>query len=582
MRAFLKMFLASFLALFAFFLVAFFFLVAAAVSLGSSDKPVVAKKTVLTIDLGRHFSEQERRNPLQRLSGGEADAPGLYDVLRLVHRASTDKNIAGIYLQADDNGNGFAASEELRAALSEFRKSGKFVVAFGNRMSQKAYYVATVADKVYVSPAGMLEWKGLAVELLFFKNALERLHIEPQIFYAGKFKSATEPFRSDRMTPENRLQTAEFLGDINRELQLRVAAARGTDTATLQRLADEGSIQNANDALRYQLVDALKYDDEVRAELKQRAGIAKDDKLPLTDIATYADAVDFRQSGDNRIALIYAEGNIVDGPGDKQVIGDEDYIRWIRKARLDKSVKAIVFRINSGGGSALASENIWRELRLAKQDKPLVVSFGDVAASGGYYIATAADSIFALPNTITGSIGVFSMLPNLQGFFNDKLGVTFDGVKTATYADRNNPFRSLSATEKGFQQREVERIYDLFKQRVADGRRKDTAYIGSIAQGRVWSGSKALQIGLVDRIGTLDDAVRCAARMAHVSSYRLREYPTSESWLHNLLERKKEEPMAELRRQLGAEQFAVYEQLVELNRLCKAPQARMPFTFEIR
>ena len=329
-------------------------------------------------------------------------------------------------------------------------------------------------------------------------------------------------------------------------------------------------------------MDNLKYDDQVRDELKQRAGLKKDDRLHFVELDTYADAVSYKQSGDNRIALIYAEGTIVDGPGDRESIGDEDYIKWIRKARLDKSIKAIVFRINSGGGSALASENIWRELQLAKQEKPLVVSFGDVAASGGYYIASAADSIFALPTTITGSIGVFSLLPNLQGFFNEKLGVTFDGVKTANYADRNNPFRPLTAAEQGFQQREVDRIYTVFKQRVADGRHKDTAYVGSIAQGRVWSGGKGLQIGLVDRIGTLDDAVRCAARMARVTSYRLREYPEKNNWLDELLNRKKEEPMMQLRKELGAEQFAVYQQLIELNRLCRAPQARMAFTMEIR
>ncbi|RYY65536.1 MAG: signal peptide peptidase SppA, partial [Chitinophagaceae bacterium] len=459
---------------------------------------------------------------------------------------------------------------------------GKFVLAHGNRMEQKAYYVASVADRVYVSPQGLLEWKGLAVELLFFKNALDRLRIQPQIFYAGKFKSATEPFRSDRMTPENKLQTAEFLGDIDRELLQRVAAARGIDTAELHRLSNEGSIQNAGDALRYKLVDGLLYDDQVRDELKQRAGLRKDDRLSFVELDTYAEAVSYKQSGSDRIALIYAEGTIVDGPGDRESIGDEDYIKWIRKARLDKSIKAIVFRINSGGGSALASENIWRELQLAKQEKPLVVSFGDVAASGGYYIASAADSIFALPNTITGSIGVFTLLPNLQGFFNEKLGITFDGVKTATYADRNNPFRALTAAEQGFQQREVDRIYTLFKQRVADGRKKDTAYIGSIAQGRVWSGGKGRQIGLVDRIGTLDDAVRCAARMAKTGSYRLREYPERSNWLDELLDRKKEEPMAQLRKELGAEQAAVYLQLVELNRLCRAPQARMPFQMEIR
>jgi protease-4 len=582
MRQFLKMFLASFLAFVLFFVIIFFFFIAAIAAIGSSDKPQIAEKSVLTIDLSQHFSEQARKNPLSKLTGGEREAPGIYDVICLVQHAARDSKISGIYLEADDNGNGYAASEELRGALAEFKKSGKFVIAHANRMSQKAYYVASVSSKVYLGPAGMLEWKGLSVELMFFKNALDRLRIQPQIFYAGKFKSATEPFRADHMTAENRQQTTEWLGSLYTVLLQRVSAARGIDSATLHQIANEGRVQNAGDALREKLVDGLRYDDEVRAELKQLSGIGKDAKLSLTPIDTYAEAANYKPSGDSRIALIYAEGNIIDGAGDKQVIGDEDYIRWIRKARLDKSIKAIVFRINSGGGSALASENIWRELTLAKKEKPLVVSFGDVAASGGYYIATAADSIFALPNTITGSIGVFSMLPNLQGFFNEKLGVTFDGVKTANYADNINVFRAMNATEQGFQQREVERIYGLFKQRVADGRHKDTAYIETIAQGHVYSGVRGLEIGLVDRIGTLDDAIRCAARMAKLNSYRLREYPESSSWLNELLDRKKEEPMVQLEKQLGVEQFAVYKQLVELNQLCKSPQARMPFQYSIR
>jgi protease-4 len=582
MNPFFRTFFASLLAFFVFWILVFFFFVAIIVSLASKEKPYLDSRSVLRLDLSQHFAEREHRNPLSRLSGGESDAPGLYDVVRMIRHAATDSKIDVILLDAEQNGNGYAASEELRQALYDFKAKGKFVIAYGNRMSQKAYYIASVANRVYLGPAGMLEWKGLSVELAFFKGALDRLGIQPQIFYAGKFKSATEPFRTDRMTAENRLQTTEWLGDLDAVLLQRVAAARGIDTAALHRIANEGRVQNAGDALREKLVDGLRYDDELRAEIKQRLHADRDDKLHFVDIETYADAANFKRSGNDRIALLYAEGNIIDGEGKNGSIGDKDYVKMIRKLRLDKSVKAIVFRINSGGGSALASENIWRELYLAKKEKPLVVSFGDVAASGGYYIATAADSIFALPNTITGSIGVFSMLPNMQGFFNQKLGVTFDGVKTANYADNVTIFRPMNATEQSFQQREVERIYSLFKQRVAEGRRRDTAYIGSIAQGRVWSGTRGLQIGLVDRIGSLEAAVQCAARMAKTSSYRLREYPERNNWLDDLLNRQKEEPMVQLERQLGADQFAIYKQLVELRQLCNAPQARVPFQFNIR
>jgi protease-4 len=264
------------------------------------------------------------------------------------------------------------------------------------------------------------------------------------------------------------------------------------------------------------------------------------------------------------------------------MIGSENYIKLIRKARLDKSIKAIVFRINSGGGSALASENIWRELSLAKTEKPLVVSFGDVAASGGYYIAALADSIFASPNTITGSIGVFGLIPNMEGFFNDKLGITFDGVKTATYADAGAIYRPLSEAEKKFAQEGVDRIYLQFKQRVAQGRKKDMAYIDSIAQGRVWSGEDALRLGLVDKIGGLQNAVDCAARMAKLKDYRLREYPEVSSWFDELLGRTKTEPAAKLKEQVGEENFRIFQEMIKLKNLSGTIQARLPFSFFIR
>jgi len=294
---------------------------------------------------------------------------------------------------------------------------------------------------------------------------------------------------------------------------LKVSESRKIDTATLHQLANNGSIQAAADAFRYKLVDGLKYDDQVKDEIKKNLGIGKQDKLNLMTINKYAEAVSIRQSGKDRIALIYAEGNIVDGEGNDENIASANYIRMIRKARLDKNIKAIVLRINSGGGSALASENIWRELTLAKAEKPLVVSFGDVAASGGYYIAAAADSIFAQPNTITGSIGVFGIIPNMQGFFNNKLGVTFDGVKTAEHAD-GGVYRPMTEAEKKFAQEGVDRVYMQFKQRVAQGRKMDINMVDSLAQGRVWSGYDALRLRLVDKLGGLQDAINCAARLA--------------------------------------------------------------------
>lgn len=583
MRSFFKMFFASFLALIVFGVVGFFILIAMIASLSSltnKEKADIADKSVLTIDLGQHFSERAQKDPLGLVSG-VSDAPGLYDVIRLIRHAKVDKKISGIYIIANDNANGFASSEEIRNALLDFKTSKKFILAHGDMISQKAYYIATVADKLYASPTGLVEWKGLSVELMFFKGTLDRLKIQPQIFYAGKFKSATEPFRAEKMTPENKLQTSEWLGSIYSHFLQKASDSRGIDTASLHALANSGVVQDAKDALQYKLIDGLKYDDEVKDEIKKKLGIGKYDKLTFTELGKYADAGGYKETGKERIAVIYAEGNIIDGKGDRTNIASDDYIKTIRKARLDKSIKAIVLRVNSGGGSALASENIWRELALAKAEKPLVVSFGDVAASGGYYIATAADSIFALPNTITGSIGVFGMTPNMAGFFNEKLGITFDGVKTADHADGPTVARPMTEAEKAFAQRSVDRIYLQFKQRVAQGRKKDIAYVDSIAQGRVWSGTDGLRLGLVDKLGSLSDAIQCAARMAKVSSIRLREFPESGSWLDDLFNRSSATPAAQLKSQLGDEAYAAYKQMIEIRQLCGTTQTRLPFQFVI-
>lgn len=580
MGSFFKMFFASLLAMIVFALIAAFLIVGFVGALASDEKPEIADKSVLTLDLSQHFMERRQNNPLAVLSNDDNAIPGLYDVVRIIRHAKEDEKIKGIYIIANSNNNAFASSEELRNALQDFKTSKKFVIAHGDMMSESAYYVANVADRLYANPVGSVEWNGFSVNLLFLKGTLEKLNIQPQIFYAGKFKSATEPLRATQMTPENKLQTVEWLGDLYNHFLVKASQARKIDTATLHQLANTGAIQDSKDALANKLVDGLKYDDEVKDEIKKNIGIGKYDKLHLVPISTYAEAISYKQSGSNRIALIYAEGNIVDGDGDKENIGGDAFVKLVRKARLDKSIKAIVFRVNSGGGSALASENIWRELALAKADKPVVMSFGDVAASGGYYIAAGADSIFAQPNTITGSIGVFTVIPNMKGFFNEKLGVTFDGVKTGTYADMGVD-RPLTPAEQNFMQEGVDRIYLQFKQRVAQGRKRDIAYIDSIAQGRVWSGEDALRIGLVDKMGGLEEAVACAARMAKVTDYRLREFPESRSWINELLNKNEDQPAAMLKQHLGEENFRIYQQMLEIKRISNGAQAKLPYQFII-
>ena len=579
MRSFFKIFFASFLSLVIFSLVCLFLGVAVVSALASKDKPEVPSKSVLVIDLSEHFFERMQNNPLSVVSG-QNDIPGLFDVLRLINYAKTDNDISGIYIKANENANGFASSNELRNALLDFKSSKKFIVAHGDVMTQGAYFVANAADKIYVNPSGQLDWKGFAISFAFVKELLDKLDIQPQIFYAGKFKSATEIFRTNQMTPENKLQTMEWLGDIYSYFLTQTSKARGIDTATLHQLANNASIQTPQDAVNYKLVDAVKYDDEIKTELKQKLGIGKTDRLNFVEIDTYNEAVNTRKYSRDRVAVIYAEGDIVDGQGANENIGGDRFRNLVRKARMDNSVKAIVMRVNSGGGSALASEIIWRELQQAKQDgKPIVVSFGDVAASGGYYISCGADSIFASPNTITGSIGVFGVIPNMGGFFKNKLGITFDGVKTAPYADGPNIYRPLNDAEKQMIQNGVDRIYLQFKQRVATGRKKDINYIDSIAQGRVWSGEDALALGLVDRVGNLQDAINCAARMAKLETFGLKEYPESKSWLANLLHKQKSEPAAMMRQQLGEENYKIYTEMLRIKEMSNSTQARLPFQF---
>lgn len=583
MRNFFKIFFACLLALVIFTILAFFFFVAALGGLTSKDKPMVASHSVLVLDLSQHFAEQVQRDPFNFVSSEDRDVPGLYDMVRLIRSAKTDKNISGIYILANGNGNSYAASEELRNALADFKTSNKFILAHGDIMSQSAYGVANIADKIYVSPMGFLEWSGYSVEYLFLKGTLEKLDIEPQIFYAGKFKSATEPLRTDKMTEANKLQTTVWLNDLYSDLLLKTAAVRNMDTATLHQLANEGKIQTAKDAADNKLVDGVRYDDEVKDEIKAKLGIDKYEKINFITVSTYLASGAIQSVNGEKIALIYAEGDIVDGRSDQGTIGSENYRTLIRKARLDKSIKAIVFRINSGGGSSLASENIWRELSLAKKEKPVVVSFGDVAASGGYYIGCGADSIFALPTTITGSIGVFGIIPNMEGFFKNKAGITFDGVKTGQYADAGAFYRPLNDNEKKMMQASVDLIYAQFKQRVAEGRKRDTAYIDSIAQGRVWTGKRAIELGLVDRFGGLQDAVQCAARMAGLKEYKVSEFPEPRNLMDEILGKK--DPMnyaGKMKQEIGEDNYAIYQELKRVKEMSNGVQARLPFRFVIR
>jgi protease-4 len=583
MKSFFKIFLASLLAFVVLCVIIFFIFIGFVGSLTADEKVKTGAKAVLVLDMGRSYPEIGVENPLARFSDKEdGDAPSLYDVLRLIRHAKTDSAVKGIYIKCGSNANGMAASQEIRNALIDFKASGKFIYAYGDVISQGGYMVGNIADKIYCNPKGGVDWRGFAIQLAFLKGLLQKLEIEPQIFYAGKFKSATEPFRETAMTDANRLQLSVMMGDMYGRLLQQTAETRKLDTATLHQYANEYRIQYAADAVTYKLIDGLKYDDEVKNEIATKLGGVKLDKLNFITVQKYAKAVDFKLDGKEKIAVIYAQGDIIDGKGDRDVIGSVTYRELVRKARLDNNIKAIVVRINSGGGSALASENIWRELTLARKVKPVVVSFGDVAASGAYYLSCNADSIFAQTTTITGSIGVFTLLPNLQKFFNDKLGVTFDGVKTAPQADMLSATKPLTPAQRIYLQNSIDSIYLTFKERVAQGRKKDISYIDSIGQGRVWSGSRALELGLVDRLGGLDDAIACAARMAKISDYRLREYPEP----HNVLQMifggyEKDAAQSALKTELGEDGMKTYKTIKRVKQMVGVSQARIPFEFTI-
>ncbi len=584
MRSFLKIFLASFLALIVFVVISFFFIAGYVSSITSNPGEDIGSNAVLFLDLSENFSEKLTTDPLAGFSESVYNTPGVYDVIRMIHYAKTDSAVKGIYIKANSNSNGLGTTEEIRNALREFKRSGKFIYAYGDVISLRAYYAANVADQIYCNPNGGVEWKGLTSIMGFLKGGLDKLEIQPEIFYAGKFKSATEPLRAEKMSDANRLQLTEILGGIFDHILDQTATSRVQDSALLRRCVDEQLVQTAEDAVRYKLVDGLKYNDQVLEDIAGKIKASSITSINFVPLGKYYEAVKSKINGNgtDRIALIYAEGDIVGGKNSQKEIGQDIYRYMIRKARLDKDIKAIVLRINSGGGSALVSENLWRELSLARISKPVVVSFGDVAASGGYYLSCNADSIYADPMTITGSIGVFSMFFNTQSFFKNKLGITFDGVHTSRQPDAMTLYQPLTNMQKKFLQNDVDSIYHDFTSRVAEGRHKSINYIDSIGQGRIWSGEKALQLGLVDRIGGVQDAVACAARMAKTTSYRLREYPEPESLFDLLINNYKQSLKAKsIQEDLGEEGVRWYQMMAEYRSQAGVPQARLPFVFRL-
>lgn len=541
MKQFFKFFAASLLALVVagiLFFVVFFGVIGAAVSSIGKEEPVSIKdNSVLMLDLNQPVSDLGQENALAIINGKPSSSYSLYDILKSLREAKGDNRIKGVYIKVGGGGIGWATMQQLRAGLQDFKSSGKFIYTYGDFISQRDYYIASVADSVFINPMGLVELKGLASQITFFKGAMDKLGVEPEIFYCGQFKSATEPFRMQKMSDPNRKQLAALQRDFWNEFLMAVSEHTQADTATIYGWVKAGTIQNAGDAIRYKLADGLRYKDEVEDLLKKQSGLKESDKLRITAMDEYIRSLP-EKPGVDQLAVLIAEGEIVDGNGDRSgsQIASEAIIKDIRKVRDNDKIKAVVLRVNSPGGSALASENILRELMLLKKKKPLVVSMGDLAASGGYYIACKADSIFAMPNTITGSIGVFGMMFNTQKLFNNKLGITFDTEKNAPYADFPDMNRPMSDMEKQFMQGSVDSVYMTFKRHVAEGRKLDIAYVDSIGQGRVWTGKAALDNKLVDAYGNLDRALQSAAAIAKVSNYKVVTYPVVKDKFQQIME----------------------------------------------
>ena len=518
---------------------------------GSSSSDVTVKdNSVLKISLTADMPDKVTDGmSFDYMSMTPVKQIGLNDALKSIEKAKTDDRIKGIYLDMDGASAGTATIEELRNKLIEFKESGKFIISYATAYSQFGYYLASVADEVYVNPQGGMSWQGMCSQIMFYKNVLEKLGVEMQVFRHGQFKSAVEPYICDKMSPANRKQYSVLLNSIWGKVCRGISEARGISVEDLNMYADSLSLRKAQDAVTLKFADAVKYYDEVIDELKAKSGFDGKDKDMFIDLEKYAKAsvpnVKENKSK-NEVAVLFAEGEIVDGNGGKGQMGGDKIAEELRKIRENDDVKAVVLRVNSPGGSGLASEVMWREIQKVKQaGKPIVVSMGNLAASGGYYISCSADYIFAQPTTLTGSIGVFGMFPNLQGLVTDKIGLTIDTVCTNAHADFGSTMRPVTEMEYNYVQQSIEDFYDTFLTRVFDGRKgkgaeghvlSEKALVDSIGQGRVWAGADAIEIGLVDELGSLNDAVKKAVELANIPDYKIVEYPAKKEWFEELAE----------------------------------------------
>lgn len=585
MKQFFKLLFATVLGFFISLLILFFIFagIVAGIAGGADDSETQVKDhSVLKLTLDYIIPERTSNNPfanfdMTTLQGG--NPVGLNDLLKSIRYAATDDHIKGIYLKLSISPNSYGTLEAIRNALIDFKASGKFVVAYGEMMEEHSYYLASVADKIYLNPIGDVLLDGFSYNQMYLKGMLDKLGIQAQLIRHGKFKAAGEPFVADKMSDENREQIKSFTGSLFNHFISQIAAARKKPVEQIREITEKLMVQSASDAKLYGLVDELKYEDEVDEELKKRSSSEKE--LNLVTVEKYhKKAKEGKVTAKDKIAVIYANGDIISGEGDEDQVGSDRMALAISKARKDSSIKAIVLRINSPGGSVIASEVIWREVVLAKKSKPVIVSFGAVAASGGYYIAAPADYIIAEPNTITGSIGVFGLLFNAEKLIKDKMGIKVEKVKFGEFADLGSPDRPLNATEIAIIQKMIDRTYNDFVKKVADGRKLTIEQVDAIAEGRVWSGTEAKNIGLVDELGGLHKAIEVAAKKVNLTEYRIVQMPEQKDPYEEILKSLSGEASVFFAKQQLGEHYRFIEQYRNLKHY-QGIQVRLPYEFTI-
>jgi protease-4 len=554
------------------------------ISFSSAEKTVsVNENSVLRLKLSGQIIEREVDDPFVDLGfpgSGQKDM-GLKEIKEAIKHAKSDENIKGIFLEPKIFMAGMATMDELRNDLADFKSSGKFIVSYAEYYTERAYYIASVADELYITPDyGMLEFNGLSAEYVFFSEMFDKIGIEPQIFRVGDYKSAVEPLIRKDLSEENKEQISAYVNSIYDHMLNKIAESREMSINEVRKISYSMLARNPEDAINLGLIDDEKYYNEFLLVLKEKLGLEEDDDVEMISYRKYNKSYSGSKYSKERIAVIVGEGSIISGRAENQMIGSDSYAQIIRNARENERVKAVVVRINSGGGSPLASDIIWKEIKLTAEEKPVIASIADVAASGGYYIVMACDKIYAQPTSITGSIGIFGVIFNAEELFEDKLGITFDNVSTGEFSDMYTMTRPLTSFEKEIIQRDIQEGYEIFISKVADDRNMTKEDLLNIASGRVYSGYEALENGLIDEFGSLEDAILEAAEMADLEEYTVSYYPRQKTILEQILADLSNEVQTRILKMKLGELYPYFEQIRELI-IYNGLQARIPYEIKI-